>query len=177
MVQVSPCRILPKTKKLILNRKVKKRVVGFLSAKLGVLFGLQTGAAIAVIIEVFKTHDVKLARQLSDDLNPGDIFLSDRACCSYADIYFIKQRNCDMEVNPLRLSLQETRHHLAHFVNELKNSGVRKGKKIYQTMLEAIAHKPIKKRPLRFEPRVKKRRPKAYPLMSLPRSVLRQKVA
>ena len=82
-----------------------------------------------------------------------------------------------MEVNPLRLSLQEARHHLNHFVDELKNSGVRKRKKLWTTILEIIAHKPLKKRPLRFEPRVRKRRPKSYPLMSLPRSVLRQKVA
>ncbi len=299
----------------------QKAGCGFPLAKLGVLFSLQTGAAIAIIIEVFKIHDVKLARQLYDVLEPGDIFLSDRACCSYADIYFIKQRNCDavirlhqsrkqqmrkkkrigsndrlvtwkkpkskpkglskqeydslpktlvvreihyyicipgyrtkqvtlittlldekvypiieflkvyemrweaelnlrhlktslgmdilrgqtpemvrkeiyvhllaynllrtvmwsagtqMEVNPLRLSLQEARHHLNHFVGEFKNSGVRKRKKLYQTMLEAIAHKPMKKRPLRFEPRVRKRRPKAYPLMTEPRSILRQKVA
>ncbi len=82
-----------------------------------------------------------------------------------------------MEVNPLRLSVQEARHHLNHFVGEFKNSGMRKGKKLAQTMLKVIAHKPLKKRPLRFEPRVKKRRPKAYPLMTEPRSVLRQKVA
>ncbi len=82
-----------------------------------------------------------------------------------------------MEVNPLRLSLQEARHHLNHFVGELKNSGVRNRKKLDQTMLEVIAHKPIKKRPLRFEPRGKKRRHKSYPLMTQPRSLLRQKVA
>ena len=311
----------PENQKAYPQPTTQKVGCGFPLAKFGVLFSLQTGAAIAVIIEVFKTHDVKLARQLYDCLEPGDIFLSDRACCSYADIYFIKQRNCDavirlhqsrqkqmrkkkkigpndrlvtwkkpksrpkglskeeydslpktltvrqlhyyicipgrrtkqvtlittlldeeaypvreflklyelrweaelnlrhiktslgmdilrgkkpemvrkeiyvhllaynllrtvmwsagtqMEVNPLRLSVQEARHHLNHFVGEFKNSGMRKGKKLYQTMLEVIAHKPLKKRPLRFEPRVKKRRPKAYPLMTEPRSVLRQKVA
>ena len=311
----------PENQKAYPQPKSQKAGCGFPLAKLGVLFSLQTGAAIAVIIEVFKTHDVKLARQLYDDLNPGDIFLSDRACCSYADIYFIKQRNCDavirlhqsrekqmkkkkrigpndrlvtwtkprtrpkglskeeydskpltltvrqihyyvcipgrrtkqvtlittlldekiypkleiinlyemrweaelnlrhlktslgmdilrgktpemvrkeiyvhllaynllrtvmwsagtqMEVNPLRLSLQEARHHLDNFVNELKNCGTRKRKKLWTTMLELIAHKPMKKRPLRFEPRVRKRRPKSYPLMTQPRSVLRKKVA
>ncbi len=80
-------------------------------------------------------------------------------------------------VNPLRLSLQEARHHLDNFVDEFKNCGTRKRKKLWTTMLEIIAHKPMKKRPLRFEPRVRKRRPKSYPLMSLPRSVLRKKVA
>ena len=81
------------------------------------------------------------------------------------------------KVNPLRLSLQEARHHLDNFVVEMKNCGVRKGKKLYQTMLELIAHKPLKKRVGRFEPRVRKRRPKAYPLMTEPRSILREKAA
>ncbi len=311
----------PENQKAYPQPTTQKVGCGFPLAKLGVLFSLQTGAAIAVIIEVFKTHDVKLARQLYDCLEPRDIFLSDRACCSYADIYFIKKRNCDavirlhqsrekqmkkkkkigpndrlvtwqkpksrpkglskeeydslpktltvrqihyyicipglrtqqvilittlldekaypvleflklyqlrwsaelnlrhlkislgmdilrgktpemvrkeiyvhllaynllrtvmwsagteLRVNPLRLSLQEARHHLDNFVNELKNCGARKRKKLWITMLELIAHKPIKKRPLRFEPRGKKRRPKSYPLMSLPRSAFRQKMA
>ena len=44
-------------------------------------------------------------------------------------------------------------------------------------MLDLIAHKPLKKRVGRFEPRVKKRRPKSYPLMQEPRSILKQKIA
>ena len=83
----------------------------------------------------------------------------------------------ELGINPLRLSLQEARHHLNNFVKEFKNCGARNRKKLWTIMLELIAHKPMKKRPLRFEPRGKKRRPKSYPLMSLPRSVLRQKVA
>ncbi len=63
-----------------------------------------------------------------------------------------------MGVNPKRLSLQEARHHLDNFVDELKNCGAKKRKKLYQTMLELIAHKPREKRAGRFEPRVKKRR-------------------
>ncbi len=72
----------------------QKAGCGFPLAKLGVLFSLNL-KAIAVIIEVFKTHDVKLARKLYENLSPGDVFLSDRACCSYADIYFLQQRQCD----------------------------------------------------------------------------------
>ena len=48
-----------------------------------------------IVIDVYRTHDVKLARGLYGFLNPGDVFLSDRACCSYADIYFINNQNCD----------------------------------------------------------------------------------
>ncbi len=58
----------------------QKAGCGFPLAKLGVLFSLNL-KAIAVIIEVFKTHDVKLARKIYENLDPGDVFLSDRACC------------------------------------------------------------------------------------------------
>nr|MDZ8228824.1 hypothetical protein [Nostoc sp. ChiQUE02] len=38
---------------------------------------------------------VKLARQLYQFLNHGDILLGDRAFCAYADIVAIKKNNCD----------------------------------------------------------------------------------
>ena len=62
-------------------------------------------------------------------------------------------------VDCLRLSLQEARHHFNHFVAELKDVSLKKRKKLSQIMLNLIAHKPLKKRVGRFEPRVKKRRP------------------
>ena len=45
-----------------------------------------------------------------------------------------------------------------------------------KTMLEKVAGSFKEKRVGRFEPRVRKRRPKAYPLMQEPRSVLRAKM-
>lgn len=80
-------------------------------------------------------------------------------------------------VNPIRLSFQGARQHLEHFVSEAKNAEKRKQEKLYQTLLELVAAHPIKKRPGRWDVRVRKRRPKAYPLMTEPRSVLRGKAA
>ena len=57
---------------------------GFPLAKIGARFSIATGAAIALVIDVFHTHDVKLARRLYEFLNPGDVLLGDRAFCSYA---------------------------------------------------------------------------------------------
>ena len=54
---------------------------GFPLAKIGVLFSITTGAALALVIDVFRTHDVKLARRLYQYLNPGDVLLGDRAFC------------------------------------------------------------------------------------------------
>ncbi len=73
----------------------QKQGCGFPLAKIGVLFSITTGAALALVIDLFRTHDVKLARRLYKYLNPGDVLLGDRAFCSYADIYFIQQRKCD----------------------------------------------------------------------------------
>ncbi|MCH2248114.1 MAG: hypothetical protein MK111_26415, partial [Crocosphaera sp.] len=53
---------------------------------------------------------------------------------------------------------------------------MRKANKIYKTMLEKVADSHEKRRVGRVEPRVRKRRPKAYPLMQEPREVLRAKM-
>lgn len=289
---------------------------GFPIAKIGILFSLATGAAIALVIDVLNTHDVKLARKLYRCLSFGDVLLGDRAFCSYADLAFIKNhqadavfrkhqgrkqemqcgkivgssdkqviwhkpKSCpksltleeftslpktltvrevhyciaipgfrskqvslittlldteayssldlvklygwrwDVELNlkhlkstlgmdilrskrpemvrkelyvyllaynllrtvmweagttydvpPLRLSLQGTRHHLDNFIPELLATSGKKRDNIYRTLMKIIVHKPVPDRLGRSEPRVRKRRPKAYPLMQQPRSVL-----
>ena len=68
---------------------------GFPTAKIGVLFSLATGAAVAVTVNVLNTHDPKLARRMYEDLNTGDILIGDRAFCSYADFVFVQNRCCD----------------------------------------------------------------------------------
>lgn len=47
---------------------------------------------------------------------------------------------------------------------------------IYQTLLKIIVHKSVTERPGRAEPRVRKRRPKAYPLMKQPRNQLHKQL-
>ncbi|MBD2511884.1 IS4 family transposase [Nostoc muscorum FACHB-395] len=293
---------------------------GFPIAKIGVVFSLATGAAIALCIDILNTHDIKLARNLYKFLNPLDILLGDRAFCAYADLISIKNLNCDavfrkhqarkttmrkgkiigssdklvtwykpkrcpqglskdefdvlpstitvreiyyyivipgfrtervslittlldtitystleivglygkrwdveldlrhlkttlgMDVlrcktpsmvrkeiyvyllaynllrslmwsagtsygtPPLRLSLQGTRHHLDNFIPELLAAASYKRLQIYRTLLKVIAHKAVPDRPARNEPRVRKRRPKAYPLMTKPRHELRKQL-
>ncbi len=293
---------------------------GFPIAKIGVLFSLATGAAVALCIDVLNTHDLKLARQLYQFLNPLDILVGDRASCAYADIFAIKNLNCDavfrkhqsrktsthkgkiigesdklvtwhkpqkcptglsneefaalpltltvreihyyifipgfrteqvslittlldtktysslkivelygfrwqVEVNlkhlkttlgmevlrcktpsmvrkelyvylprynllrslmwssgttygapPLRLSLQGTRHHLNNFMTQLLTVISTQHHRIYLILLKLIAHKAISERPGRSEPRVRKRRPKAYPLMTKPRRKLQEQL-
>ncbi|MEM7713601.1 MAG: hypothetical protein AAF349_08505 [Cyanobacteria bacterium P01_A01_bin.68] len=49
--------------------------------------------------------------------------------------------------------------------------------KIYQTLLICIVHKKVPHRPERYEPRVTKRRPKAYAYMSKPKKDLKKEMA
>jgi hypothetical protein len=293
---------------------------GFPIAKIGAIFSLATGAAVAVVINVLNTHDIKLARLLSQFLNPGDVLLGNCAFCSYADLIFIQNHNCDAvfrlsqarknqiergrrkplssfesievwhkpstrpkgltqeeftsipktltvrlikyyipspgyrtkyvtlvttlldpkvyppteirrlygqrweveldfkhlkttldmdilrgktpemvrkeiyahllaynllrtvmwdagttyKVDPLRLSLQGTRQHLDNFIPQLACASNKKRAQLYQTLLKTIVFKLVPERPKRCEPRVRKRRPKSYPLMMKPRQILRQ---
>ena len=300
--------------------KSQKDGCGFPIAKIGVIFSLATGAAIALCIDVLNTHDIKLARKLYKFLNPLDILLGDRAFCAYADLVALLKLDCDAvfrkhqarptsmrkgkivgdcdklviwykpqrcpkglskdefdalpqtitvreiyyyifipgfrtervslittlldETNystleivslygqrwdveldlrhlkttlgmdvlrcktpsmvrkeiyvyllaynllrglmwsagttygtpPLRLSLQGTRHHLNNFIPELLATSSTKGQLIYHTLLKVIAHKAVPLRPGRSEPRVRKRRPKAYPLMTKSRHELRKQL-
>ncbi len=74
----------------------QKSGCGFPLAKIGVLFSYATGAVVGIAIDVFKTHDINLARQLTPYLDIGDILLGDRAFCSYVDICLWKKNGCDV---------------------------------------------------------------------------------
>jgi hypothetical protein len=284
------------------------------------MFSLATGAAVALCINVLNTHDLKLARQLYQFLNPLDILVGDRAFCAYADLVAIKNLDCDaifrkhqsrktsthkgkitgesdklvtwhkpqkcptglsneefaalpltltvreihyyifipgfrtqqvslittlldtktypslkivelygfrwqVEVNlkhlkstlgmdvlrcktpsmvrkeiyayllaynllrnlmwsagttygapPLRLSLQGTRQHLSNFIPQMLAASGTKCHEIVRTLLKIIVHKTVPDRPGRSEPRVRKRRPKSYPLMTKSRHELREQL-
>jgi len=77
-------------------------------------------------------------------------------------------------VDPLRLSLQGTRQLFDNFIPQLASASTQKRARLYQTLLKTIAHKLLTESPKRCEPRVRKRRPKSYPLMRKQLQVLRQ---
>jgi hypothetical protein len=310
----------PENQKAYPQPKSQNLGCGFPIAKIGVIFSLATGAAIALAIDVLNTHDLKLARKLYKELNPKDVLLGDRAFCAYADLVFIRNVDCDavfrkhqsrktpmkkgkivgdcdqlviwhkpktcpkglsesefaalpqsltvreiyyyiiipgfrtqrvslittlldstiystlevlklygerwnVELNlkhlkttlamdvlrcktpsmvrkelyvyllaynllrtlmwqagttyatpPLRLSLQGTRHHLNNFITALLTASSTQHDQIYRSLLKVIVHKSVPDRPGRTEPRVRKRRPKAYPLMKQPRHELRRQL-
>lgn len=51
------------------------------------------------------------------------------------------------DVPPLRLSVQGTRHQLDNFIPELTVADTQKRRRLYQTLLEQIVHKPVPERP------------------------------
>ena len=69
----------PENQKAYPQPSSQKPGCGFPIAKVGVIFSLATGAAIALAIDVLNTHDLKLARKLYQFLNPLDVLLGDRA--------------------------------------------------------------------------------------------------
>ena len=130
MVQQLSLPDTPKNQEAYPQPSSQKLGCGFPLAKIGVLFSTSTGAAIALIIDVFKTHDVKLARRLYQYLNPGDVLLGDRAFCSYADLYFVQQHQCDAVLRK----------------HQGRKNQMRKGKRIGPSDRLVIWHKP-KSRP------------------------------
>jgi hypothetical protein len=104
---------------------------GFPIAKIGVLFSLATGAAVALAIDVVFLLAYNRLRTLMWE-----------AGTSYG-------------VSPLRLSLQGTRHHLENFIPQFFASSESKRHTIYRTLLKIIVHKSVPDRPGRSEPRGK----------------------
>jgi hypothetical protein len=76
-------------------------------------------------------------------------------------------------VLPRQLSLQEARQTLNAFHSQLSEPE----EVVAGIVLQAIASHRFGGRPDRVEPRVRKRRPKQYPLMKQPRSKLRRRLA
>jgi hypothetical protein len=79
-------------------------------------------------------------------------------------------------VTPRRLSFQGTRQTLEGFRGELGGAGKVATVVLIEAALVAIAYHRVGGRPDRVEPRVVKRRPKAYPRMQEPRKVARKRL-
>ncbi|HEY9821305.1 MAG TPA: IS4 family transposase [Candidatus Sericytochromatia bacterium] len=80
-------------------------------------------------------------------------------------------------VCPLRISLQGTRQHLGNFCTQLYKAGVTKRSQLYNTLLSVVTDKLLPERPYRYEPRLKKQRPKPYGWIQQSRDVLKRKLA
>jgi hypothetical protein len=77
--------------------------------------------------------------------------------------------------SPLQISLQGTRQQFNQFRPDLAQAIAKNRRRLYTILLEIISHQLVPLRPNRAEPRVTKRRPKSFPRMQQPRSVLKAK--
>lgn len=80
------------------------------------------------------------------------------------------------QVSPLRISLQGTRQQFNQFRPALAAAKTKQRARLYTILLEVICNQLVPLRPGRAEPRVTKRRPKSFPRMQQPRSVLKAKL-
>jgi len=79
-------------------------------------------------------------------------------------------------VDPLRISFKATIQHLLNFMPRLVLAGQKKRRELVTVLLSLIAGEKLPDRSGRKEPRVRKRRPKRFPLMQEPRHILRKKL-
>ena len=77
--------------------------------------------------------------------------------------------------DPLRLSVQGTRQSFNQYRDLLANAGKVRRDKYLSLLLKMVAKTIVPLRPDRHEPRKRKRRPKAFPLMNEPREHLKQR--
>jgi hypothetical protein len=80
------------------------------------------------------------------------------------------------EVLPRQLSFQGARQTMEGFRGELSHAGPVRAERLREEALKAIASHRVGNRPDRIEPRVRKRRPKAYPLMHETRENARKRL-
>jgi len=78
--------------------------------------------------------------------------------------------------DPLRISLKGTIQHLATMAPHMANAPACEHRRLYEELLRLLAREIVPDRPDRVEPRVRKRRPKNYPLMTRPRHVLKKEL-
>ena len=79
-------------------------------------------------------------------------------------------------VLPRELSFQGARQTMEAFRGDLSHAGSADAEVLREVALKAIASHRVGNRPDRVEPRVRKRRPKNYPLMHKPRAILRKRL-
>jgi DDE family transposase len=71
---------------------------GFPAGKLVGLFCLHSGRLIAFGIDLWKAHDLALARRLLKALRPGEVLLADRAYCGWHFLVLLRRRKVDFVI-------------------------------------------------------------------------------
>jgi Transposase DDE domain len=86
----------PKNQQRYPQPSTQKKGCGFPVLKLAVLFCLTSGAVFNVILGSLHYHDLRLLRQLWDQLKAGDVLLGDRAYGEYTTLAALPVRGVDV---------------------------------------------------------------------------------
>ncbi|MEI7728904.1 MAG: IS4 family transposase [Verrucomicrobiota bacterium] len=86
----------PANQKAYPQPRTQKSGCGFPVLKFLVLYSLASGAVLAVVLASLYNHDLRLLRQLYDELRAGDILLGDRAYGDYITLASLPERGVDV---------------------------------------------------------------------------------
>lgn len=86
----------PANQKRYPQPRVQKAGCGFPVLKFLLLYSLNSGAALHVVMADLHNHDLRLLRQLHDELQAGDILLGDRAYGEYTTLALLPLRGVDV---------------------------------------------------------------------------------
>jgi hypothetical protein len=143
-------------------------------AKLAELYGLRWQAEIN-LDQIKTTLGMEMLKAQSPEMVRKEIYVHLMAYNLLR--YLMWQAGFQSNQAPLRLSVQGCRQSFNQFRSRLAEAGRVRLPRFCQSLLEMIAETIVPLRPNRYEPRKRKRRPKAFPLMNEPRAILKQKLA
>ncbi len=86
----------PENQKRFPQPSEQKPGCGFPVVRLLVLFSLNSGSVLNVVMSSLHQHEVRLLRQLRKDLRPGDILLGDRAYGDFGTLASLPARGVDV---------------------------------------------------------------------------------
>ena len=143
-------------------------------AKLAELYGLRWQAEIN-LDHIKTTLGMEMLKAQSPEMVRKEIYVHLMAYNLLR--YLMWQAGSQSNQAPLRLSVQGCRQSFNQFRSRLAEAGRVRLPRFCQSLLKMIAETTVPLRPNRYEPRKRKRRPKAFPLMNEPRAILKQKLA
>jgi hypothetical protein len=174
MARAAPCPSPPALQAAFGQSTEQRPGCGYPVARLLGLFHAGTGLLLKLVVAPLLTHDLAQVQKVHSALEPGDVLVGDRGLCSYAHLkelaVFAIVYNLVRMVMWHSARRQHTDVERISFLDALRwfsapSTGIPLG---------ALLVNPI--RPHRVEPRVKKRRPKSFPLMIKPRQELHQQL-
>jgi len=142
-------------------------------AKVAQLYGLRWQVEID-LDHVKTTLKMEMLQTQSPEMVRKEIYVH---LMAYNLLRYLMWQSAEQKGNdPLRLSVQGDRQSFNQYRDLLTDAGQQRGDRYSLLLLDMVTKTIVPLRPNRHEPRKRKRRPKAFPLMNEPRAILKQKL-